>query len=58
MVICLNIDEKNYKDLEADVDDFNLSAFDMNIEPLSVPEYVTWLIRRDIAEYRKRKNDK
>lgn len=55
MVICLNIGEKIYKDLEADVDDFNLSAFDMNVQPISVPEYIIWLIRQDVAEWRKRK---
>lgn len=58
MVLCLNIGDKIYKDLEEDVKDFNLTAFDMNCEPISIPDYVAWLIHRDIAEWRKRKNAK
>lgn len=58
MVLCLNIGEKLYKDLEKDVEEFNLTAFDKSVEPITVPEYVYWLIRNDVAEWRKRKNDK
>lgn len=52
------LNENDSRILNKLVNELNLSCFDMNVEPLTVSEYIDFIIHYQIAEFKKKESKK